>query len=86
MANKIKSFKSNRQIGFDASGIPQIPMATGEYFLLGDKRVYFFTTAITANSTTTSAPAGSLAVTTHATGLASIFVSDASKWQFLTNA
>lgn len=48
------------------------------------KRVYFFSTAITANSTTTSAPAGSFAVTSHATGRNSIFRSDGSKWQLTT--
>lgn len=50
------------------------------------KRLYQFTTAITANTTVTTAPAGSLATTTHATGRMSIFVSDGSKWQYLTNS
>lgn len=45
-----------------------------------------FTTAITANSTTTSLAAGTLGKTTHATGRASLFVSDGTKWQYLTNA
>lgn len=44
------------------------------------------TTAITANTTTTSYAAGTLAKTTNATGRASLFVSDGSKWQFLTNS
>lgn len=44
------------------------------------------TTAITANSTTTSYAAGTLGKTTNATGRASLFVSDGSKWQFLTNS
>lgn len=44
------------------------------------------TTAITANVTTTSAAAGTKAITSNATGRASIFVSDGSKWQYLTNA
>lgn len=39
-------------------------------------------TAITANTTTTSAPAGSIAVTSHATGVGKLFMSDGSKWQF----
>jgi hypothetical protein len=39
------------------------------------------TTAITANTTTTSAPAGSLATTSHATGATRLFISDGSKWQ-----
>ncbi len=44
--------------------------------------LYFLTTAITANSTTTSAPAGSIGVTTNATGLGKLFISDGTKWQF----
>lgn len=44
--------------------------------------IYFLTTAITANSTTTTAPAGSIGVTTNATGLGKMFISDGSKWQF----
>lgn len=48
------------------------------------KRLYLSNTAITANSTTTSAPAGSLAVTSHATGRNSIFRSDGSKWQLIS--
>lgn len=44
--------------------------------------IYFLTTAITANSTTTDAPAGSIGVTTNATGLGKMFISDGTKWQF----
>lgn len=44
--------------------------------------VYILSTAITANSTTTSAPAGSLGITTNATGLGKLFYSDGTKWQF----
>ncbi len=44
--------------------------------------LYFLTTAVTANSTTTDAPAGSIGVTTNATGLGKLFISDGSKWQF----
>jgi len=44
--------------------------------------LYFLTTAITANSTTTTAPQGSIATTTNATGAGKLFVSDGSKWQF----
>jgi hypothetical protein len=43
--------------------------------------LYFLTTAITANSTTTSAPVGSIATTTNATGTGKLFVSDGTKWQ-----
>ena len=39
--------------------------------------------AITANSTTTSLPAGSIGFTTHATGVGHLFVSDGSKWQYM---
>lgn len=39
-------------------------------------------TAITANSTTTSAPAGSMAITSNATGVGKLFVSDGTKWQY----
>jgi len=44
--------------------------------------VYILSTAITANTTTTSAPSGSLGITTNATGLGKLFYSDGSKWQF----
>jgi hypothetical protein len=43
------------------------------------------TTAITANVTTTTAPAGSIGITSHATGVGAIFVSDGSKWQNPSN-
>jgi hypothetical protein len=44
--------------------------------------IYFLTTAITANTTTTSAPVGSLATTTNATGLGKLFIADGTKWQY----
>ena len=44
--------------------------------------IYFLTTAITANTTTTDAPAGSFGMTTNATGLGKLFYSDGTKWQF----
>jgi hypothetical protein len=44
--------------------------------------LYFLTTAITANSTTTSAPKGSIGTTSNATGAGKLFVSDGTKWQF----
>ena len=43
--------------------------------------VYFLSTAITANTTTT-ASAGSLGLTSNATGRGKLFVSDGTKWQF----
>ena len=44
--------------------------------------LYFLTSAITANSTTTTAPVGSLATTTNATGTGKLFISDGTKWQY----
>jgi len=44
--------------------------------------IYFLDTAITANTTTTTAPAGSIGITTNATGVGSMFISDGAKWQF----
>lgn len=44
--------------------------------------IYFLTTAITANTTTTTAPKGSIGVTTNATGVGKLFISDGAKWQF----
>jgi hypothetical protein len=38
--------------------------------------------AITANSTETTAPSGSIGITSHATGVGKLFMSDGSKWQF----
>ena len=45
--------------------------------------IYFLTTAITANITTTTAPKGSIGVTTNAAGVGKLFYSDGSKWQFM---
>lgn len=39
-------------------------------------------TAITANTTTTTAPAGSIGFTSHATGVGKLFMSDGAHWQF----
>lgn len=50
------------------------------------KRFVILTTAITANSTTTSLPAGTIGFTTHATGKSQIFVSDGAHWQLLLRA
>lgn len=44
--------------------------------------LYFLTTAITANVTTTTIPKGSIGVTTNATGVGALFISDGAKWQF----
>ena len=44
--------------------------------------LYFLSTAIEANTTVTTAPKGSLATTTNATGAGKLFISDGSKWQY----
>lgn len=44
--------------------------------------IYFLDTAVTANSTTTTAVKGSIGITTNATGVGKLFISDGSKWQF----
>ena len=44
--------------------------------------IYLLAVAITANSTTTTAPVGSLGTTSHATGNTKIFISDGTKWQY----
>lgn len=72
------------QLRTDANGADYMLKPNG-------KKHYYFTTAITANTTlddavAASPVAGDTAETSHATGLNSIFVSDGTKWQFLTNA
>jgi hypothetical protein len=44
--------------------------------------LYFLDIAVTAGSTATTAAAGSIGVTTNATGLGDLFISDGSVWQF----
>lgn len=44
--------------------------------------IYVLDTAITANSTTTTAPKGSLGLTTNSTGVGKLFYSDGAKWQY----
>jgi hypothetical protein len=55
--------------------------ASGELVGNAAGGLYFLSTAITNNVTTTTAPAGSLGLTSNATGRGIIFVSDGSKWQ-----
>jgi hypothetical protein len=45
--------------------------------------IYVLSTAITAGVTTTSVPAGSLGITTNATGIGKLFYSDGTNWQFM---
>jgi hypothetical protein len=63
-------------IVLDASGnVTSLTFTNGQQLIA-------LTTAITANSTTTTAPAGSIGITSHATGTKKLFQSDGSKWQF----
>lgn len=57
--------------------------AAGTQITFGNGQLFIaLSTAITANSTTTSAPAGSLGITSHATGVGYLYMSDGSKWQY----
>ena len=55
---------------------------TGAVIANATAGLYFLTTAITAGTTTTTAPAGSIATTTNGTGAGKFFVSVAGKWEF----
>lgn len=84
MARKLTTPNRSKSISLATAGIEHLLLPNG-------KKVWFLTTAITANTTlddavATTVAAGDYAVTSHATGLSSIFVSDGTKWQFLTNA
>lgn len=64
--------------------IASIIQTTGDIVAANlNARVYILSTAITANTTTTSAPVGSLGITTNATGLGKLFYADGTKWQFM---
>jgi hypothetical protein len=68
-----------------ASTNETIPCSDGTNLAACNALIYVLSTAITANSTSTATAAGTLAITSNATGRGSIFYSDASKWQLLTN-
>jgi hypothetical protein len=53
----------------------------GYWTMANGLRVYPLTVAVTANVTTTTAPAGSFGFTSHATGAGTPFYSDGTKWQ-----
>ena len=55
---------------------------TNDITLLNGLKIVGLTTAVTANVTTTTAPAGSMGITSHATGRGKLFMSDGAKWQF----
>ena len=64
------------EIGSDGT-VPtaDVKFSNGLYFVA-------LSTAITANTTATTAPSGSLGITSHATGVGKLFISDGSKWQY----
>jgi hypothetical protein len=56
--------------------------ATGPVVQNINAGLYFLSSAITANVTTTTAPKGSIGTTSNATGAGKMFISDGAKWQF----
>jgi hypothetical protein len=68
--------------GSTVSGTFTSTATTGATIANATAGLYFLTSAITANSTTTTAAAGSLATTSNATGLGKLFISDGTKWQY----
>lgn len=55
---------------------------TADIQFTNGQQLVILDTAITATSTDTSAPAGSIGITSHATGVGYLFMSDGSKWQY----
>jgi len=83
----IKVLINNNQCTFDYGLDMDLLSMASTTFALADIRfsngavLFASTQPITANSTTTTLPAGSLGFTTNATGKGAIFYSDGSKWQ-----
>ena len=75
-------FESVSVTGALSAGSVVSTAASGAVASNANAGVYILSTAITANTTTTTAPAGSLGITTNATGLGKLFYSDGAKWQF----
>ncbi len=76
-------FDSVNVTGAMSAGNVVSTAASGAVASNADAGVYILSTAITANTTTTSVPVGSLGITTNATGRGKLFYSDGSKWQFM---
>lgn len=72
---------TNGGIGIKLGSDGSVPAADMQF--TNGLQLVCLTTAITANSTTTSAPAGSLGITSNATGVGHLFTSDGSKWQYM---
>jgi hypothetical protein len=68
---------SNNATALDADSL-----VVGTFEFSNGLKIVALSTAITANVTTTTAPAGSIGITSHATGVGKLFMSDGSKWQF----
>lgn len=75
------SLKATGNAAYTGGGLAFTPSKADHEFSNGQWLVAL-TTAITANVTTTTAPAGSIGITSHATGKGKLFQSDGSKWQF----
>lgn len=82
----LDKYLNGNELIWDADGnLDASTLDTGDYFVLGGVRFYSFTSALTENSTATSAPAGSYAFTSNATGKNKIFYSDGAAWQAASN-
>ncbi len=66
-----------------ASTADTIPCSDGTNLVACNVLVFTLTSAITANSTTTSTAAGTIAITSNATGIGNVFRSDGTKWQLM---
>lgn len=73
---------TNGAIGIKIGSDGTVPKADMQF--TNGLQLVCLTTAITANSTTTSAPAGSIGITSHSTGVGHLFTSDGSKWQYMS--
>ncbi|HKS27827.1 MAG TPA: hypothetical protein VJS44_08410 [Pyrinomonadaceae bacterium] len=62
-----------------------VPMSNGSDMVAGNVLIKLVTSAITANSTSCSDAAGSLAITSNATGLGTVFRCDGTTYQLLNN-
>lgn len=76
-------FESVTVTGTMSAGAVVSTASSGAVASNANAGVYILSTAITANSTTTSAPVGSLGITTNATGRGKLFYADGTKWQFM---
>ena len=80
MANTLQSGTAKKALKLGKDGNATWALDTGKYIEIAGIREYYFTTAITTNVTATTAPVGSFAKTSHATGRGKIFTSNGSVW------